>query len=874
MIFILLLFIPLIIAAIVVIIKKCPPTNEPDHNQNGNGDTSLPQTFASFFTDIMTLMIQRYQLSEETWRKIQVDKQEREKVVKLIDKTVDTYYPRIDMTKGDDFMPENAYEYPPWYTNTLGFQSLLNRLIELTQVYMYRESKYYQSTELRNTLDAIVIQIMSKFPEEKTPDEPQPWNSFLWLIFAKNMPCSLLLWILARNSYISTNLSSDLIDTPHFTTKNDIDKVDRIAGELLDKLYSYPDSAECAKGRCFITSLGKVRADSMLLSLPWLISRILKTLFNTPCQIYDLLTSFKLSDQAIQNSQIKEDLIVYLLKPYFKNTITNKLYTQDELSEELRFLPKLFRDGTVLYRHMRFDFQIALDVQLDNQLVGKLLLPKDNWIATDNLLRKCAFSKMETPFLTIHPSQYYINTHTRSSTVNAYGEYGAFCMNISAFMSMKQQSWSFCYRGQKLALPIIIQDGDKDHPIVDLLLYSKEMLDKYSSAQIDFNQYLYKPGIVRSSQTRNKILTAITADNNKRLFATRAEALTVHLNDSLEHAATGLITTFQFDYDQMRFLPVEALTHNHNQDFPSQPMKYIAQEFILVTQYGVHICILVNYNEDIVSQPEEERIWVGLGHTYNTYDESRQIKTVTQNQTYQVGSTVVHLVAGFMETEIGEFTDTDGVIQYGLRGLASTRNVIAYSILHNNLRNDKTTESSNKSSESTSPPFANELTKPPTMTRADSLKQIEATFDTTDWTLYAKNGNLYLFDKQNKILKIGLPVPTNLTNTVLISRAELRNVIGDETTLKYRVRSRSDALLPTNYAEPQNKETAKTDVAPLDNPKADANDQTVNYKIAIRLDEAYPDLRMDQLSNKQKLLEYERSAYEVRVDEVPMFPKA
>ena len=75
-------------------------------------------------------------------------------------------------------------------------------------------------------------------------------------------------------------------------------------------------------------------------------------------------------------------------------------------------------------------------------------------------------------------------------------------------------------------------------------------------------------------------------------------------------------------------------------------------------------------------------------------------------------------------------------------------------------------------------------------------------------------------------------------------------------------------------SEQQNSDAAKTDVAPLDNPKADANDQTVNYKIAIRLDEAYPDLRMDQLSNKQKLLEYERSSYEVRVDEVPMFPNA
>lgn len=879
-IFILVLFVPLVIVAFNK--KYQPETGKPITQpvQTQNGLIPIPQTFLSFFTDVMTLLIQRCHLHEGTWRKIKTDKKERRKVVKLLDETVDTYYPEIDMNKGDDFMPESAYENPPWYRNSLGFRSLLSRLVELTQVYMYRESKYYQSQDLHSKMDAIMVHIMTKFPEDKVPDDPKPWGGLLWLTFSMYMPRSMLMWILARNSYVSVNPSSRLsngkkiypLDTLRFIKNSDtIDAVDRIAGSLMDKLYSYPpDPDSCATTQCHIISMGTARADSSLLSLPWLICRILKTLFDTPFQMDELLTSFKLTNQAIQNTEIPEDSIVHLLKSYFKSNVARKLYTPDELGER-RYLHILFRDGTVLYRHMRFDFQISLDVQLYNRLVGKLLLPENNWIATDNLLRKCAFSKMETPFLEIHPQRYYINPYSRASTNSIYGEYGAFCMNISAFASMKQRSWSFCYRAQKLPFPILVHTEDGTYEIGDLILYSKEMLDKYSGEYNEFVQYVYKPGVLRSTATKDRIFAAITSSSDTPIYPTRAEALTVHLNDSLEHAAAGLITTFQLDYDEVKFLPVDAPSKQQNRELPAQAVKYVAQEFILITQYGAHICVLVNYNEKTDTQQDEEQVWVGLGHTYNTSKESHQIETVKANQTYHVGSWIVHLVTGFSEIEINEFTDKSGVQQYGLRGLASTKDIIAYSILHSNLPNAETSTSSDSTN---GPPTTNELTKQPTMTRADALSKIEANLDTTDWTLSAKNGKLYLFDKRSNTLKIGLPVPIDFPETTLLNRAELRNMIGDETKLTYRVRSRSDALLPSNYTEQQNSDAAKTDVAPLDNPKADANDQTVNYKIAIRLDEAYPDLRMDQLSNKQKLLEYERSAYEVRVDEVPMFPNA
>ena len=500
------LFVPLVIVAFNK--KYQPETGKPITQpvQTQNGFIPIPQTFLSFFTEVMTLIIQRCHLHERTWRKIKTDKQERKKVIKLLDETVDTYYPEIDMNKGDDFMPESAYENPPWYRNSLGFRSLLSRLVELTQVYMYRESKYYQSQDLHSKMDAIMVHIMTKFPEDKVPDDPKPWGGLLWLTFSMYMPRSMLMWILARNSYVSVNPSSRLsngkkinpLDTLRFIKNSDtIDDVDRIAGSLMDKLYSYPpDPDSCATTQCHIISMGTARADSSLLSFSWLICRILKTLFDTPLQMDELLTSFKLTNQAIQNTEIPEDTIVQLLKPYFKSNVARKLYTPDELGER-RYLHILFRDGTVIYRHMRFDFQISLDVQLYNRLVGK-------------------------------------------------------------------RSWSFCYRAQKLPFPILVHTEDGTYEIGDLILYSKEMLDKYSGEYNEFVQYVYKPGVLRSTATKDRILAAITSSSDTPIYPTRAEALTVHLNDSLEHAAAGLITTFQLDYDEVKFLPVNAPSKQQN----------------------------------------------------------------------------------------------------------------------------------------------------------------------------------------------------------------------------------------------------------------------------------------------------------------------
>lgn len=838
------------------------------HNQtsNINEPIKIPQKFLDFFNSVATSYGLRGDLNDTNWEKVSTSKNARTQSLNNLDIKIAKYYNSIDTTKGDDFMPTTAYENSPWYKDSAGFRNMLTLMqTQLMRAYISKESQYYQSKDLRNILDFACTQIMSHFPKRITST---PWGDvYLWHVFAVTVPQTLFIWLICRNCKMNIASDENNIDQPMFTkTLRDVDKIDRIAIDIFNKFFAYPTESDCRQTRqldisnCWIIGLNVPRptTESFIMAFPWIMGRILTTMYTQTLLLDDLLVSFKITAADKANNAVKPDQIIEIVKPLAGMKFENKLTTErrDSLYENL-----VYQDGTSTYRFQRFDIEIINSLRLSTEMINNLLFEGKVASEKEHFYRKCVFSKVETPFLQIHPHQYFPFKKNRVSDNSNQGKYGAFVMNISGLIAMKQKSWSLVYRGQRSAIYSIVHNEDMSWEDSDIQIYSKEIFDKNTSENVEQVAFPFKTGVIRSDATKDKIMAVRYAGKERTLYSEYTVLVSVHLNDNVNHSAVGLGNSFKIDTSSTYFLSPSNPVVENNPD--RVRWWYDVTELILVTNNGMHVCLIINDYKDVQDtwdSPNKHTYWLGLAHTYNTGIKTQTVKTIKENQSYQLGNMYIYLNSGFKSVEVSSFKDGKDITQYGLRGQVEIGKFTSYSIVHT------------KGNEESSTVVPNELLTKPTMTYTD--KKLNGRIETFDWIYTCVDNKLYLYDRLSQTLKIGTQVAEEkqLPTRILVNRGELRQLIGDERLYKYRVRASSDAQAYYNYDEEGDRQNAKTkDVASYDKNNADPEDSTINYQVTLRDKEAFPNKNLDELTCNQQLREYDRFSYEVRIDDVTEF---
>ena len=853
---------------------QCRGSEECGHNEtsNINDPIKIPQKFLDFFNTVATTYGLRGDLNDSNWEKVSTSKNKRTQSVNNLDIKIAKYYASINTTKGDDFMPTTAYEKAPWYKDASGFRNMLTLMqTQLMRAYISKESQYYQSKDLRNILDFACTQIMSHFPKRIT--QP-PWGDwYLWRVFAVTLPQTLYIWLICRNCKMNSESDENNIDKPMFTkTLKDVDKIDRLAIDIFNKIYSYPKESDCQNvkpddinpdSQCWIIGLNTARptTESFIMAFPWIMGRIFTTMYTQTLLLDDLLISFKITAADKANNAVQPDLIIEkVVKPLarlrFGNTIRSTSWYEN----------MLYQDGTSVYRFHRFDNEIINSLRLSTEMINKLLFEGNLADEKEHFYRKCVFSKIESPFLQIHPHQYFPFKKNRVSDNYNQGKYGAFVMNISGLIAMKQKSWSLVYRGQRGAIGFIVHNEDLSWEDADVQIYSKEIFDKNTSENVEQVAFPFKTGVIRSDQTKDKIMAVRHEGNFERtLFGNVNVLVSVHLNDNVNHSAVGLGNNFRISSSQTYFLPPANPIVEKNPDIKPVKWWYDVTELILVTNNGMHVCLIINRyrdNQDTWDNPDKHTYWIGLAHTYNTGIKTQTVKTIKANQSYQMGNMYIYLNDGFKSVEITSFKDGNDITQYGLRGQVQQNKFISYSIVHT------------KGNEESSTVVPNELLTKPTMRYSGEDETLNGRIETFDWIYTCVNNKLYLYDRLSQTLKIGLQVDENkvLPTRILVNRGELRQLIGDERVNKYRVRASSDAQAYYNYDEEGDRQNAKTkDIASYDKNNADPEDASINYQVTLRDKEAFPNKNLDELTCNQQLREFDRFSYEVRIDDVTDF---
>lgn len=852
-------------------------SKECGHNQTSNisDPIKIPQKFLDFLHEVVRQFAFRGDLSQSSWESVISSKNNRTKSINNLDIKIGKYYNSIDITKGDDFMPTTAYDKAPWYKDSQGLTNMLVVIqTQLYRAYVSRESIYFQSEELKNILDYATSQIMSHF--SSYVDEI-PWGDPVnWQAFGVSVPQYLLIWLVTRNCKINPGKDENQIDTPEFQkTLKGVDKYDRLAIDIFNKFYEYPDEDDCNtppkddRSDCWIVAVATARptTETFQLALPWAIGRILTTMYTQTLLLDDLLVSFKITQADKNNKSVEPDLVINLIKPLaslqFETKLTLKRY--DTLYGNL-----LYQDGTSQYRYYRIDFEIINDLRLSTQILNQLLFEGEVASAKENFYRKCIFSKIETPFLQIHPHQYFPFAKTRTSNFSNQGKYGAFTMNICSLISMKQRSWSLVYRGQRYMFYSIVHNNDLSFEDADIYIYSKEIFDKNTSENVEQRAFPYKPGVIRSEQQKDTVMAVRYTGNEHTLYSDNADAMTVHLNDNVNHSAVALATIFNINAQDTYFLPLNNPVLDKNPGAKKCRWLYIPTEVVLVTNNGMHCCLILNdYQDEPDPDKRSKNFWIGLGHTYNTGIKTQTVKTIQNGRSYQLGNNFIYLNSGFLSAELTAFKDINNINQYGLRGKIALKTLVSYSIMHT-----KTDEEVNS--------IPNELLTKPSMSAtyddnltSNNLGTLKARIETFDFILTAANNRLYLYDRLSQTLKIGTlstfndkPIPAR----VLINRGELRKLIGDERIYKYKVRAQTDAQAYYNYDDEGDRENAKNkNTASYDKNNASPEDASVNYQIIVRDKEAFPNKTIDQLSCNELLQEYDRFSFEVRIDNVTEF---
>lgn len=848
---------------------QCRDDVECGHNQtsNINDPIKIPTRFQDFFNHVATAYGLRGDLTDANWQKVSTSKNTRTQSLNNLDIKIAKYYNSIDTSKGDDFMPTTAYEKAPWYKDSGGFRNMLTLMqTQLIRAYLSRESQYYQSEGLRNILDFACTQIMTHFPKRVTST---PWGDvYLWRVFAVNLTQTLFIWLICRNCKLNSASDENDIDKPVFSkTLKDIDKIDRLAIDIFNKFYAYPTEKACQnakpdKSDCWIIGMDVARptTETFLMAFPWVMGRIFTTMYTQTLLLDDLLVSFKITDADRANNAVKPDQIIQIVKPLAGMKFGNKLTLdrRDSLYENI-----LYQDGTSLYRYYRFDIEIINMLRLSTELLNQLLFEGNVASEKEHFYRKCVFSKVESPFLQIHPHQYFPFKKNRVSDNSNQGKYGAFVMNISGLIAMKQKSWSLVYRGQRFTIFSIIHNEDLSWEDADIQIYSKEIFDKNTSENVEHVSFPFKTGVVRSDVTKDKIMAVRYQQYERSLYSYSDVLVSVHLNDNVNHSAVGLGNNFEIDTVSTYFLPPANPVVENNPNIKPVKWYYDVTELVLVTNNGMHVCAIIRQyrdTKDTWDNPDKHTYWLGLGHTYNTGIKTQTVKTIKENQSYQLGNMYIYLNDGFQAVEITSFKDGNDITQYGLRGQVKQNKFISYSIIHT------------KGHDESSTVVPNELLTKPTMTYSNST--LNGRIETFDWIFTCVNNKLYLYDRLSQTLKIGTQIEEKkvLPTRILVNRGELRQLIGDERIYKYRVRASSDAQAYYNYDDEGDRQNAKTkDIASYDKNNADPEDSTINYQVTLRDKEAFPDKNIDDLTCNQQLREYDRFSYEVRADDVTEF---
>lgn len=841
------------------------------HNQtsNINDPIKIPQKFLDFFNTVATSYGLRGDLNDTNWEKVSTSKNARTQSLNNLDIKIAKYYNSIDTTKGDDFMPTTAYENSPWYKDSAGFRNMLTLIqTQLIRAYISKESQYYQSKDLRNILDFACTQIMSHFPKRITTT---PWGDvYLWRVFAVTVPQTLFIWLICRNCKMNSASDENNIDKPMFTkTLKDVDKIDRLAIDIFNKFYAYPNASDCQNqkpdnSKCWIIGLDVARptTESFIMAFPWIMGRIFTTMYTQTLLLDDLLVSFKITAADKANNAVQPDQIIEIVKPLagmkFENIL--KSSRSNSLYENI-----VYQDGTSTYRFHRFDIEIINSLRLSTDMINNLLFEGKSASEKEHFYRKCVFSKVETPFLQIHPHQYFPYKKNRVSDNSNQGKYGAFVMNISGLIAMKQKSWSLVYRGQRRTISAGVHNEDLTWEDYDIQIYSKEIFDKNTSENVEQVSFPFKTGVMRSDITKDQVL-AVRYDYSERTLPCDYNVLvSVHLNDNVNHSAVGLGNNFEVHTSSAYFVSPSNPIVENNPGIKPVSWSYDVSELILVTNNGIHVCLIIKQYRDVQEtwdNADKHTYWLGLAHTYNTGIKTQTVKTIKENQSYQFGNMYIYLNDGFKSAEVASFKDGNDITQYGLRGRVEQKKFISYSIVHT------------KGDEESSTVVPNELLTKPTMTYSDTDKKLNGRIETFDWIYTCVNNKLYLYDRLSQTLKIGVQVEEEkpLATRVLVNRGELRQLIGDERLYKYRVRASTDAQAYYNYDEEGDRQNAKTkDVASYDKNNADPEDSTINYQVTLRDKEAFPDKNLDELTCNQQLREYDRFSYEVRVDDVTEF---
>lgn len=838
------------------------------HNQtsNINDPIKIPQKFLDFFNTVATSYGLRGDLNDTNWEKVSTSKNTRTQSLSNLDIKIAKYYNSIDTTKEDDFMPTTAYENAPWYKDSTGFRNMLTLMqTQLMRAYISKESQYYQSKDLRNILDFATTQIMSHFPKKITAT---PWGDpYLWRVFAVTVPQTLFIWLICRNCKMNSASDENNIDKPMFTkTLKDVDKIDRLAIDIFNKFYAYPKESDCQDDKeknnsCWIIGMNVPRptTETFIIAFPWIMGRIFTTMYTQTLLLDDLLVSFKITAADKANNAVQPDQIIEIVKPLAGLKFGSAIKSSSQYENIL------YQDGTSVYRFHRFDVEIINSLRLSTEMINNLLFEGTLAAEKEHFYRKCVFSKIETPFLQIHPHQYFPYKKNRVSDNSNQGKYGAFVMNICGLIAMKQKSWSLVYRGQRAAIYSIVHNEDLTWEDSDIQIYSKEIFDKNTSENVEQVAFPFKTGVVRSDATKDQVMAVRNEASERTLFSDYNVLVSVHLNDNVNHSAVGLGNNFQITTDKTYFLPSANPVVDNNPDIKPVKWSYQTTELILVTNSGMHVCLIIDQYRDVQDtwdNPDKHTYWLGLAHTYNTGIKTQTVKTIKANQSYQLGNMYIYLNDGFKTVEVTSFKDGNDITQYGLRGQVQQNKFISYSIVHT------------KGDEESSTVVPNELLTKPTMTFSATDKKLNGRIETFDWIYTCVDNKLYLYDRLSQTLKIGTQVDEvkQLPTRILVNRGELRQLIGDERLYKYRVRASSDAQAYYNYDEEGDRQNAKTkDVASYDKNNADPEDSTINYQVTLRDKEAFPNKNLDELTCNQQLREYDRFSYEVRIDDVTEF---